>query len=427
MAATRTIRSIVAIAVVVAIAWHYHARRQPADPQPPQAAKRAASARVISLAPRTPASLAPTTAEVTAPVPPRRYHVWGRVTIGDTAAPCPDAEVTLVGVDRRELRATADADGIDQLDDVLPGRYDVGVSCKDYLGAPSYPAITVTDHDLGDLAWRVERGAAITGRVVLSTGDTVAGASLAVAMVGVDSPVATSGWGRDQSDTSGRFQISGLAPGTYALAIDSAFGVTPVDGFRVVVGEHEVVDRDFALDPAARIDGVVEDTRGAPIANTDVFARSVGTRWSTIATTDAAGRFQLTARPGEYTLLVQRPGRAYFASDDPDADLQLALSAGVTRVTLTGAARDAELRGRVRDAHGLPRADVTVSVVAERARDTREEARFAAISATTDSGGQFVISALTAGDYTVFASAPGGSEVFATHVAAGSVADLRLP
>ncbi len=414
---------MLAVMVVVGIAWRRQASRPPIEQVPGRTAGRATIER--ALGPWRPA--ASTSAEVTGPIPPRRYHVSGRVTIGETTAPCPDAEVTLTDVDRRELRATADADGIEQFDDVPPGRYSVGVSCKDYLNAPSYPAITVTDHDLGELAWRVERGAMITGRVVLSTGDAVAGASLAVAMVGVDSPVATSGWGRDQSDTSGGFRISGLPPGTYALAIDSSVGVAPAAGFRVIVGENEVIERDFVLEAAAIVDGVVEDPHGTPIANTDVFARSVGTRWSTIATTDDAGQFQLTMRPGDYTLVVQRPGRAYFVSSDPDVDLRIVVSAGVTQVTLTAAARDAELRGAVSDAHGLPRVGVTVSVVAERAGDMRQEARFGAIATTTDSNGRFAISGLIEGDYTVCASEPGGGEAFATHVAAGSVTDLRLP
>jgi hypothetical protein len=188
-----------AVAVVVIIVWCRQVPHPPIEPAPRRTAVRAAIERAVSLGPRRPASFAATTAEVAGPIPPRRYHVSGRVTIGETAAPCPDAEVTLADVDRRELRVTADADGIERFDDVPPGRYTVGVSCKDFLDAPTYPAITVTDHDLGDLAWRVERGATIAGRVLLSTGGAVAGASLAVAMVGVDSPVATSGWGRDQS------------------------------------------------------------------------------------------------------------------------------------------------------------------------------------------------------------------------------------
>ncbi len=294
--------------------------------------------------------MASTTVEVAGPIRTPRYHVSGRVTIGETAAPCPDAEVTLAAVDQRELRTTADADGIERFDDVPPGRYAVAVSCKDYLDAPSYPAITVTDHDLGELAWRVERGATITGHVVLSTGDAVADASLAVALVGVDTPVATSGWGRDRSDTTGGFSISGLPPGTYTVAIDSSVAVAPADGFRVIVGENEVIERDFVLDAAALVAGLIEDPRGTPIPNTDVFARSVERRWSTIATTDAAGRFQLTIRPGDYTLVVQRPGRAYFVSTDPEVDLRITVSAGVTQVTLTAAARDADLGGRVGDA-----------------------------------------------------------------------------
>ena len=63
------------------------------------------------------------------------------------------------------------------------------------------------------------------------------------------------------------------------------------------------------------------------------YARAVGTKWSQIVTTDEVGRFHLTARPGDITLVAQRPGQTYFVSTDPE-DVRITVNAGANRVKL---------------------------------------------------------------------------------------------
>ena len=260
----------------------------------------------------------------------RTYQVAGKV-LTDTTTPCPNADVSLT--DHAELRATYEPDGTVRFDGVPPGRYAIDVSCKNYRSAPRYDAVVVTDRDELGLSWFVTPGASISGRVRSSLGEPVADAHVSVAMIGVDTPLQRSGWGRDQSDANGRFRISGLPPGIYYVAIDSTLGLTPIGAFRVVVDDDEAVERDFMLDAAALVDGVLEDNLGRSIPQTDVYARAVGTKWSQIATTDETGRFHLTARAGEITLVAQRPGQTYFVSTDP-VDARITVNAGGNRVKL---------------------------------------------------------------------------------------------
>jgi hypothetical protein len=255
-------------------------------------------------------------------------------------------------------------------------------------------------------------------------------------VVGGDAPARISGWGRDHSDTAGHFTISGLPAGEYRVAIDSWDGIAPRDGFRVTVADNEIVERDFVLDAASVIDGIVEDSRGSAMADLDVFVRSATTRWSTLVTTNAAGRFYLVARPGELTFLAQRSGRSVFMSDDPDVDARIEVVAGENHVRVRVAARTAALHGQVLDEQGMPRPGVMVAATAERVSKTvHEEVRFAAGAVATDQDGRFAIEGITDGVYTVRAFIPDGTdtsainvpETFAIHVAAGSTIALRLP
>ena len=404
---------VAAVVVIAVIALIAPISRCVVAPRPrdiePIAHHEVARAASVAIAPQLP------------PTPPMRRHTYrvaGAVLVAGTTTACPEAEVTLTDADGRDTRATLYA-GIESVE-VSPGQYLVDVSCKDYQSADHYASIVVTDHDVVGLVWPVTRGATIAGRVVSSSGEVVPDASVAVALVGVDTPVQTSGWGREISDTAGRFAISGLAPGVYHVAIESSIGMPPVDGFRVAVVD-QVVERDFILDPTASVDGVLEDVDGNKIARTEVYARAA--RWSRIVTTDTEGRFHLIARAGDITLLAQRPGRDWFVSSDRGDRFTVAV--GSNSVSLIVAARTAELHGDVIDEHGRPQGGVTVSAIAERATDMRDEARSATNGVTTDDAGRFTIEGLDDGPYTlrVFDA---DTETFVTHVATGSATTVQF-
>lgn len=360
------------------------------------------------------------------PSPPRLEPSIQTYRVSGNVVGCERAEVTLADGSGHQWRMILDDDDTEHLDDVAPGRYAVEIGCKDGLAGASYPPVVVADRAIDGIVWRVPRGATLRGRVV-SAGGVGIEADIELAIAGVDTPLRTTGWGRDHSDTAGHFTISGLPAGDYQIAISSWDGVAPAEGFRVAIGEDEIVERDFALDAAGEVVGLVIDARGKPVADLDVFVRSTTTRWVNITTTNSGGKFYVVARPAELTFLAQRWGRTSFRSDDPDVDARRDVSAGGNAVRIILPVKNATLRGRVADSHGAARAEVTVAAIAEReGRDMHEEARYADGAVTTDADGHFTIGPLPDGMYAVHAASSDGAEAFAFHVRAGSQIALQL-
>ncbi|HSD20483.1 MAG TPA: carboxypeptidase-like regulatory domain-containing protein [Anaeromyxobacter sp.] len=99
------------------------------------------------------------------------------------------------------------------------------------------------------------------------------------------------------ADASGAVRLEGLAPGTYAVAAEAP-DLHPVLLPRVVVPRAGALS--IALEPLARISGVVRTGAGLPAAGAIVHGASRDHDAS--ATADAGGRFTLAVPGGSYRL-----------------------------------------------------------------------------------------------------------------------------
>jgi hypothetical protein len=113
------------------------------------------------------------------------------------------------------LAAPTAPDGSVTLDGVLPGRYEVSVSCE---GARLRDALDIGARDMVR-AWDLDEGARVTGTVLSARGTAVAAIQVEVVPT---PPSAERGGTTCITDEVGRFSCAGLAPGDYAVQILSA-------------------------------------------------------------------------------------------------------------------------------------------------------------------------------------------------------------
>jgi hypothetical protein len=234
--------------------------------------------------------------------------------------------------------------------------------------------------------------ASVSGRVVDgATGQSVPG--MVVAVVGTDRKTA----GDALTDVNGRYEITGLAPGAYAIGVShdehrstylrqwygesfpSATFVPPRFAVTLAAGERRR-DADVALTRALAIEGVVLDPLGDPVTQVEVTVTRAagGLAGVNSAHTDDRGAYRIYGLPpGRYRVCVRPSGDWTFgdsvvlvrtcypgALGEPYAsDVTLASqdAAGIDiRLQLIGGR---SISGTVVDAGGSPADDAFVTVM----------------------------------------------------------------
>jgi hypothetical protein len=196
---------------------------------------------------------------------------------------------------------------------------------------------------------------------------------------------ATAGAGAD-----GAFRLDGLAPGTYALRVDSP-GLHPLLLPRVAVPRAGPLD--LRLERLATASGEVLDPGGHPVSGAVV--RAASSDHAAEAVTGSDGRFELGLPAGGYQLVATRGDEAATLP----APLTLAPGGSARGLDLR-LVPAATLEGAVGRGRGAAVAGAQVAV-------RRHGARAVVARATTDGAGRFRIGHLAPGGWDVLVAAQG--------------------
>lgn len=334
-----------------------------------------------------------------------------RIELAGSHAPCPKGVVHLRSPVLDVVEAIADERGNAVFPGLMPGTYEVELSCPDHARGTTADPIVVGDAPILR-TFEVKEELHIDGVVVDDEGRPADdGVSVSAVLEGASPDESPSTWSLDQA---GRFTIWNLQPGTYVVSARAWSGPVHVAPVTVVVAKDAPAP-DVRLVRQARhtLQGHVIDEQGKPLAGAEIGVEQAdGSYLGHGLGDDGAFSFDELA-PGEARLRVS------FAS----LKLEVRRNARVTvpadgPITVVAARPSSRIRGRVlRGAEPVARAEVRFIC------DTQDV--FVDIVAT-DARGQFEAVVPEGVDCAVRATSDHGERARAEHVRAGANLELRF-
>jgi uncharacterized GH25 family protein len=231
-----------------------------------------------------------------------------------------------------------------------------------------------------------------------ASGEPVAGAMVSAQRDGQNDFARQSIGKQVRSNEAGRFRIAGLSPGNHSITARTV-GRRAEQPISVGLGvAEELSGVELWLVPARTLRGIVVDDKKRPVADAFVLATSDRPE---METTDAQGVFEFATLPNGSFRIKASKGSASSAAVDVRLSDKLP-----EPITLTlGASQGVMLRGHVE-----PRGPATVSLQPFSDRIALEPAiRAAQLPVATDDQGNFELSDVSAGSWTVSAVAKNGS------------------
>ncbi len=375
------------------------------------------------------------------------FFIEGTVVIaGESGSQaCEEGWVTLS--DRANGRSewgSPEGDGTLRVRGLLPGEFEVEISCDGFVSAERYPKVQLVDTSVAGLKWEVTRGQAIRGVVVDASGKPVPRVNVSARPKPDPSqPRAhqTGAWGGD-TDAQGKFELAGLLPGEYQISLNvwEPPRATPAKPTPATLAKGKDLEGlRLELPATGEVKGSVRDTKGNPIARASV-GMSDGVHWQNTAADDqgnfsfpfaAAGEYRVTARKG-WGDEMRAPG----TSDDDVQGEKVTVRAGsVEDVKLVVERSDGRITGVVRDADGGPLADAFIEATRESDSATQASGQamrsgrwgsFWQTPELTDADGRFEIDDLQEGKHTLRAHRKGGGEALLEHVELGGDVVLTI-
>jgi len=346
--------------------------------------------------------------------PAARIH--GRVVRG--GAPVAGARVTVADGDAEVARSQVDGSFV--LDRVPIGKVQL-VASPYRVRAPEAVVVVAGDNDV---TLEVEALGGLRG-TVRRHGEPVPGARVCAGRKpegGAPPERNTCG----NADPGGRYELAGLAPGTYGLFADDAAAGAGVHGVRVALAAAEQRELDLELTDGARIAGVVVDATGAPVPGVHLRFAAARAADEARCVSGGDGRFACPALQGggsyEVTAYAGPDRTVALRFVEPPPAIQLAGGdSSVDDLRLVVDPARLAIRGTIVDAAGAPVVDARV-----RAWGNGREPTWLAPSpgGASDGDGAFRIAGLAPGSYALEVRTADGFRVLEPPVTAGS--EVRL-
>ncbi|WP_281658304.1 carboxypeptidase regulatory-like domain-containing protein [Halobacillus sp. Cin3] len=209
------------------------------------------------------------------------------------------------------------------------------------------------------------------------------------------------------ADAAGNYEFMNLAPGSYIVSASAPDYSTVSAGALVVSNQSTTVDLTLNANPAS-FSGQVVDEGGEPIGNATISVLDANETPIGIAGTDADGFYSIANIPaGPSTIVISAPGYSLVLSE-----IILPPGGDVSDVDFVLLANPGGINGEVTDADtgsALPNAVVVV-----RESGTEDQA---VATVTTDPFGNYTVTGLSPGSYTITASLTGyGTQTFGVTV-----------
>ena len=198
------------------------------------------------------------------------------------------------------VSAFTGADGRYSFDGVPSGTWDALLSHPQYQDLSR--TILVSGAGTSE-SFTLVAGAAVTGRIISTTGMPVAGAVVGVVTSGVLRSVVTG--------TNGLFTVAGLMPGDGQLQIDTAGFARVLQDIGTILSDSQTNLGDVTISAGISLVGQITDTVGSPLANAVVMLESNSGLVFTSFTTGTDGLATFTTlSPGVYRVSVAADGYA---------------------------------------------------------------------------------------------------------------------
>lgn len=312
----------------------------------------------------------------------------GTITRTDTREPVPGAEVQISrGAGFPAVVLQTDANGVYRLENLETGSYLVEVDRDGFSGQRRRFTVRTGRITLANFALRpraVELGI-VQGTVVNSTGDRLSNVTITLTEGATSSTTRT--------NRSGFYRFTRVVPDAYVVEVAAGGFETQRIPATVGAGQRVVVDAVIEEEAPATlaIEGFVVDEFGTPISGALVQV-TAGPRVGRSDVTDNLGFYRLeNLPPGTYTLRATATG---FSADTESIVLNEVVQPGrvdFQLATLPDQQRGT-ISGRVTDAQGNELEGVTVRVTAGPSTGQ---------TTTTDDDGDYVISDLPVGTYSL--------------------------
>lgn len=325
------------------------------------------------------------------------------IVVDPSGQPIPDARIRVAGALSGMKRGSSGP----------AGRFEIGGLAGDVLRLDvnhddfSQARLDEVFADAGELVVTLEPTYTVAGVVI----DSVSGLPVERARIRVDR--ATTGEGEDgerrfgrrggrprRTDADGRFSVPGIEAGEWTVTVE-ADDYLAFTSDVLAIPEARVDALELLVVPGGRVNGVVRDTNGRPVANARVIARLATESGETVergrggtrvrpktGRTDDEGRFEVGGLDtGKYTLSIDHD--EYVPATISDVDVEIGARGKELRQTLE---KGAEVSGVLTDSSGR-RVEMRVRVVGGEPQ-TRK-------TASVTESGQYRAAGLPAGTYVI--------------------------